>query len=105
MLLLLGACQVVGPVAIDAGRDRYNSALQSTAKVQTLANIVRVYKHEPMSFMDVTEVDATTTLAGTASSTVSGIGSKPGTYGTLGSITPGISYSESPLIRYVPLVG
>jgi hypothetical protein len=104
-LMLLSGCQSVGPIAIDAGRDRYNSAIQSTAKIQTLANIIRVYMHDSTSFMDVTEVDATTTLTGTAGGTVSGIGSKPGTFGTLGSVTGGVTYTEAPLIRYVPLVG
>jgi hypothetical protein len=110
ILSLLGGCQNVGPIAIDAGRDRYNSVLQSTAKVQTLANIVRVYKHEPTSFMDVTEVDATTTFTGTVSGAVSGIGAHAGTSGgtlagQVGSVTPGVTYSEAPLIRYVPLIG
>jgi hypothetical protein len=104
-LILLGGCQNVGPLAIDAGRDRYNSAIQSTAKVQTLANIIRVLNHDSTSFVDVTEVAATTTLTGTAGGTVSGIGSRPGTFGTLGTVTSGMTYSETPLIRYVPLTG
>jgi hypothetical protein len=104
-MILLSGCQNVGPLAIDAGRDRYSSAIQSTTKAQTLANIVRVYKHDSTSFVDVTEIDATTTLTGTAGGTVSGIGSKPGTYGILGAATSGVTYTETPLIRYVPLVG
>jgi hypothetical protein len=104
-LLILCGCQNVGPIAIDAGRDHYNSALHSTGKVQTLSNIVRVFNHDSTAFMDVTEVDATTTLTGVANGTVTGIGSKPGTFGTLGSVTSGVTYTEAPLIRYVPLVG
>ena len=105
ILSVFGGCQMVGPIAIDAGRDRYNSIIQSTTKQQAFANIIRVHNNEPTSFMDVTEVDATQTFTGTLSGTASGIGSKPGTYGTLGSVSPGVSYSEAPLIRYVPLVG
>lgn len=101
----MSGCQYVGPVAIDAGRDRYNSVLHSTAKVQTLSNIVRTYKNEPTEVMDVTEVDATQTLTGTAAGTVAGIGAKPGTFGTLGTLNPSVGYSEAPLIHYVPLVG
>lgn len=104
-LIVFGGCQLVGPIAIDAGRDRYNSVLQATSKQQAFENIIRVKNYEPTSFMDVTEIDATQTFTGTLSGTVTGIGSKPGTYGTLGSISPGVSYSEAPLIRYVPLVG
>jgi hypothetical protein len=104
-LILLSGCQSVGPISIDAGRDRYNSSIQSTAKIQTLANIIRVANHDSTSFMDVTEVDATTTLSSTANGTVAGIGSKPGTFGTLGTVMGGVTYSEAPLVRYVPLVG
>ena len=104
-IVLLGACQSVGPIAIDAGRDRYNSIIQSTSKQQAFANIVRVHYNEPTSFMEVTEVDATQTLSTTLGGGVTGIGSKPGAFATLGSISPGVTYSEAPLIRYVPLIG
>jgi hypothetical protein len=110
ILSVLGGCQMVGPIAIDAGRDRYNSVLQSTAKVQTLANIIRVYHHETTSFMDVTEVDATQTFSGAVSGAVTNIGARAGTSGgtlagEVGGISPGVTYSEAPLIRYVPLIG
>jgi hypothetical protein len=109
-LILLGACQMVGPIAIDQGRDRYNHIIESTSKEQTFANILRVYHHEPTLFMDVTEVDATTTFSGAASGAVTNIGAKAGTSGgTLagqtGSAAGGVTYSESPLIRYQPLLG
>jgi hypothetical protein len=99
-LVFVGGCQSVGPLAIDAGRDRYNTTLQSTAKAQTLANIIRVYNHDSTSFMDVAEVDATTTLTGTAGR-VWGIG----TPAAMGSVTGGVTYTETPLVRYVPLTG
>jgi len=109
-LSVFGGCQAVGPIAIDAGRDRYNSIIQSTSKHQAFANIIRVRNNEPTAFMDVTEVDATQTLTGTLSGSVTGIGARAGTSGgtlagQVGSITPGVTYSETPLIRYVPLVG
>jgi hypothetical protein len=102
-LIVFGGCQLVGPIAIDAGRDRYNSVLQATSKQQAFENIIRVHNYEPTSFMDVTEIDATQTLSGTVSGSLTGIGAKPGTFGTLGSVSPGATYSEAPLIRYVPL--
>ena len=109
-LILLGGCQSVGPIAIDQGRDRYNNIIQSTSKEQTLSNIIRVHNHDPMSFMDVTEVDAATTVSGTVSGAVSNIGAKAGTTGgTLagqtGGVASGVTYSEAPLIRYQPLLG
>lgn len=110
MVTVFGGCQMVGPIAIDAGRERYNSIIQSTTKQQAFANIVRVHNNEPTSFMDVTEVDATQTLSGTASGAITNIGAKAGTSGgtlagEIGSFTPGVTYSEAPLIRYVPLIG
>jgi hypothetical protein len=112
-VLLLAACQSVGPIAIDAGRDRYNSIIQSTSKEQTLSNIIRVYNHEPTSFMDVSEVDATTSFSGNVSGTLSNIGAIAGTKSTsagtisgqVGSVTSGVTYSEAPIIRYTPLLG
>lgn len=102
---LVGGCQNLGAIAIDQGRDRYNSVLQSTAKVQTLANIVRVASHDSTSFIDVAEVDASTTLTGTGGGTVAGIGSKPASYGLLGTLTGGATYTEQPVVKYVPLTG
>jgi hypothetical protein len=109
-ILNLGGCQTVGPVAIDAGRDRYNNIIQSTTKQQAFENIIRVKYNEPTSFMDVTEVDATQTFTGTLSGSLTNIGARAGTSGgtlsgQVGSVTPGVSYSEAPLIRYVPLIG
>ena len=104
--LSLGGCQTVGPIAIDAGRDRYNNIIQSTSKQQAFENIIRVTYNEPTSFMDVTEVDATQTFTGTLGGTLTNIGARAGTSGgQVGSVAPGVSYSEAPLIRYVPLVG
>ncbi len=110
VLSVFGGCQMVGPVAIDAGRERYNSIIQSTSKQQAFANIIRVHNNEPTSFTDVTEVDATQSFSGTVNGAVTNIGAKMGTTGgtlagEVGSITPGVTYSETPLIRYVPLIG
>jgi hypothetical protein len=112
VLSLIGGCQYVGPIAIDQGRNRYNSIIQSTTKQQTFVNIIAVRNHEPTSFMDVTEVDATTTFSGTVAGTVSGIGAtatKSTSAGTLagqvGAVTSGVTYTEQPLIRYAPLLG
>jgi hypothetical protein len=109
-LSVFGGCQAVGPIAIDVGRDRYNNIIQSTSKQQAFANIIRVHNNEPTSFVDVTEVDASQTFTGTVSGSVTGIGARAGTSGgtlagQVGSVTPGVSYSENPIIRYVPLVG
>jgi len=109
---LVSGCQYVGPIAIDQGRDRYNGVIQATSKEQTFSNIIRVRNHEPTSFMEVSEVDATTTLSGNVSGAVSSIGAganpktTAGTFaGQVGAVSGGAVYTEQPLIRYTPLLG
>lgn len=112
-LSLVGGCQYVGPIAIDQGRDRYNGVIQATSKEQTFSNIIRVRNREPTSFMDVSEVDATTTLSGNVSGAITNIGAIPGTKSTsagtisgqVGAVSGGAVYTEQPLIRYTPLLG
>lgn len=113
LLIAVGGCQFVGPKSIDVGRGRYNGIIQSTSMEQTMSNIVRVYHHEPPMFIDVTEVDATvsystsSTAGATASYGKSDVAGKPATItdGAGGSLTGALSYSETPTIRYQPLLG
>jgi hypothetical protein len=114
-LTALGGCQFFGPNSIGLGRDRYNSVIQSTSMEQTMANIVRVYNHEPTLFMDVTEVDATLSFGGSLAGAATSIGAEMGTRvsnssattytGRLGSAQGTVQYSETPTIRYQPLLG
>ena len=112
-LSFFSGCQYVGPIAIDQGRDRYNGVIQATSKEQTFSNIIRVRNHEPTSFMDVSEVDATTTLSGNVTGGISSIGAvanpkstSAGTFaGQVGAVSGGAVYTEQPLIRYTPLLG
>jgi hypothetical protein len=105
-------CNLLGPNSIDQGRDRYNSAIHSTSMEQTMSNIVRVYQNEPTTFMDVSEVDATMSFGGSLQGAATGIGgvaTKSTTAGTLagklGSATGTVQYSETPTVRYLPLLG
>lgn len=111
-LSVLGACQAIGPFAIDQGRDRYNNIIQSTSKEQTLSNVIRVYNHEPISVMEVTEVDAAQSISGGVNGALTNIGAtatKSTSAGTLagqvGAVTANGQYSEIPTIRYQPLLG
>lgn len=110
MLVALEGCQLVGPSSISQGRDRYNTILQSTAMEQTMSNIVRVYEHQPTLFMDVTEVDATLSVGGSLVGSATNIGAVPGKTGNtltgrLGAATGTVQYSETPTVRYQPLLG
>ena len=78
-----------------------------------MSNIVRVYNHEPTLFMDVTEVDASqsfqSSLTGGATSIGAQSGNRTSTAGTitgrLGNASSTAQYTESPTIRYQPLLG
>lgn len=107
---VVGGCQTVGPKAIGLGRDRYNGVLHSTSMEQTMSNIVRAYYYEPPMFMDVTEVDAAMIFGGSVSGGVNNIGARAGSSGgtiagRVGTASGGVQYSESPTIRYQPLLG
>jgi hypothetical protein len=109
-LISLGGCQVLGPTAINEGRGSYNDIIQSTSMNHTLANIVRVYKHEPTQFMDVTAVNASTSFVGSVNGGTTNIGARTGTTGgtlagQVGSVGGAVQYSETPTITYTPLTG
>jgi hypothetical protein len=109
---LLGGCSFVGPSSISYDRIDYNEVLQSTGVEQTLLNILRVQNNEMPVFLDITEVDAARTLAGSLSGGATSIGAtgNPKTTagffgGALGSITGATSYSDQPTVRYQPVGG
>jgi hypothetical protein len=106
----LAGCQTLGPAAIDHGRDQYNSSIEATSMRQTLANLVRVYHHQPTLFMDVTEIDAVQSYGGSLGVGTTNIGARRGTSGgtlagQVGSAQAAAQYSESPTVRYQPLLG
>ena len=112
ILTLLSNCQYLGPVAIDQGRGRYNDIIHITSQEQTLSNVIRAYNHEPISVMDVTEVDAAQSWVGSLNGAMTSIGAHAnpktsgGTFsGQLEALTANGQYSETPTIRYQPLLG
>jgi hypothetical protein len=109
----LSGCSVVGPASIDHGRTSYNEVIEDTSRQQALLNVVRVSKGESPLFVDVTEVDAATSLGGSLGGGASGLGAtanfkstSAGTIqGPVESITGSVSYLEAPTVRYFPLSG
>lgn len=102
----LAGCQVLGPQSINTGRASYNDAIQETTKTQSLGNIVRVYWREPPLFMDVTEVAATAQIQASiqASGSVAAVSPAATSTRTRGNQAT-LQYQESPLVRYVPVIG
>lgn len=97
---LLSACQVLGPAALEHARPNYNSALQDTEKKEIFSNIIRVWSGEPTLFVNISEVDANLTLQASETSQVSGGSIAAGSF-----TGPGVTYTDQPIIKYVPLNG
>lgn len=105
LLAVLSGCDLVGPDSIERGRENYNDTIQSTAKAQVFQNLIRAYEHEPTLFMDVTEVDASLTLQGSATYGISNLGAHPHPSPAVGALGGGATYTENPTVRYFPLAG
>src|ERR1700749_2013557 len=111
--ITLSSCSVLGPSSIDHGRTSYNEVIEGTSRQQALLNVVRISNGETPLFMDVTEVDAATSMGGTIGGGASGLGStanfKSTSAGTIAgpieSVTGSVSYQEAPTVRYFPLSG
>jgi hypothetical protein len=111
--MTLSSCAVLGPSSIDHGRTSYNEVIEDTTRQQALLNVVRISNGESPLFMDVTEVDAATSVGGTIGAGASGLGStanfKSTSAGTIAgaveSVTGSVSYLEAPTVRYFPLSG
>jgi hypothetical protein len=106
----LAGCALIGPAAVENGRNTYNEAVASTARQQTLINMVRVHHNENPVFVDIPEIDASSQLQMNATGAITNIGSHAGTAGATlegkaGSFGGGIQYQEAPTIRYQPLQG
>lgn len=100
--VITSGCLHVGPESIAANRSFYNDVLIDTANQQLLKNIVRVSNEEQPSFVDITEVNATTAFQTTPMGGLTNIGAVAG---YLGAASSSITYNESPVVKYVPLSG
>jgi len=110
MFSCLTGCALIGPAELQNGRNTYNEAVASTARQQTLINIIRVHRNENPVFVDIPEIDASAQLQLNATSALTNIGSHAGTVGATlegkaGAFGGGIQYQEAPTIRYQPLQG
>ncbi|MGI4765096.1 MAG: hypothetical protein ACRYGP_08540, partial [Janthinobacterium lividum] len=109
-LALLSGCGMLSSETIVTSRTPVNEAVATTARQQTLMNIVRVYHNESPLILDLVEADEAVSLGGTATGGVAGIGAIAGAMGgTLagrtGSAGGTVSASDGVINRYVPLQG
>src|SRR5271155_1573131 len=110
MFNCLAGCALIGPAAVENGRNTYNEAVADTARQQTLINMVRVHHNQSPVFVDIPEIDASSQLQMNATSALTNIGSHAGTVGATlegkaGAFGGGIQYQEAPTIRYQPVQG
>lgn len=102
-LLLLSACQGIGPTRL--GRDHldYARALSEAQNRQTLLNVVRMRYGETPSFLAVGQVISSYTLEGGAEV---GLNVFPGTRANNAATALGtLNYSDRPTVTFTPLSG
>ena len=101
-LILNGCASSFGPGALKQTHPAYNQAITKSVEEEMLQNLVRLRYRDSMSFLRISSVTASLTLAtsaGLEANIVSGSGNN--------TISPdvGIGYSDEPTISYVPLQG
>jgi hypothetical protein len=100
----IGGCSVVGPQAIEQGRNVYNEVINKTGSQQTLLLIVRARYAEPSSLLAVSSVTANVRMR-TRAGVELGVGSKETYVGNLVPLGGDIVYEENPTIAYMPVRG
>lgn len=106
-VFLLAGCHSIGPREINLDRNPYNDAVVNTEDEQLLRNIVRMRYLEMISFLKINNITSSYTLSPSLSSTLSLSGSAAqataSTTSRSVSLSPGITYSDSPTISYTPV--
>jgi hypothetical protein len=100
--LPLAGCQMLGPVALSAGRGAYNDVIARTSSEQTLGLIVRLRYSDPFGLLAVSNVTAGLKFS-TQAKGEAGIGSPASYAGALVPFSAGVAYEDSPLISYTPV--
>lgn len=103
VVLLLSGCSGLGPVAIQAGRNHYNVAIERTNAEQLLLNLVRLRYLDTPLFLQLTSVSTQFNLNATARADFS-LKSRSSDADELG-VGAGIGYAETPTVTYTPLQG
>ena len=100
-LVVLGACQRIGPKAVKVGMPAYNMAINETSHQLLLLNLVRMRYSETPYFMEISNIYASPsfTAGAKAGGTLVSGGSD------VGSLEAELTYSELPTIVYTPLAG
>lgn len=102
VLLLLTGCASIGPGRIQTDRKSYNDMVRQTDYQQLLTNIVHLAYVEPTLYLRVTNITASYSLNENLNANAS-LSRYDGYDNNTVGISPGVSYSDSPTISYVPV--
>ena len=100
-VVVVGACQRLGPTTVRAGMPAYNMAINETGHELLLLNFVRMRYSESPYFMEVSNVFAAPRY--TAEANASGTFSS--NLGDAANVGGELAYSEAPVIVYTPIGG
>lgn len=100
---LAGCATIAGNVLQDS-RDRFNEAAQLTNAQQLLRNLVRLRYAESPYFLEISSVSTSSTMAGGLGTGVNTVSTLPGLDLNV-TISPSLSYSQTPSFVFQPLTG
>ena len=98
---LLSACAVIGPSAIQSGRQAYNAAVAETSDQELLLNIVRLRYRDTPTFLQISNIATQMQLQHNLNFST-GLGT--GRADNL-NLSQNNTYAERPTISYRPVVG
>lgn len=100
MILLLAGCSSIGPGKIKTDRQSYNDIVRQTDFQQVLTNIVHLAYVEPTQYLRVTNITASYSLDEHLNGAATW---QNGLTNHIYGVEPGVTYSDSPTISYVPV--
>jgi len=100
-LVVLAACERLGPNAVQQGMPAYNEAIARTGTELMLLNFVRMRYSDSPYFLEVSNVFAAPRVS-TGVTAAAGVGGLGGDSASAGA---SLAYSENPIIVYTPMSG
>ena len=98
----LAGCATVASNVLHDSRDLFNQAAQVTNAEQLLRNLVRLRYAESPYFLEISSVSTSATMTGGLSSGVNTVSTVTGVNVT---VSPALSYSQTPSFVFQPLTG
>jgi len=100
----VSGCTTLAGNMLQESRDRFNETAQITNAQQLLRNLVRLRYAESPYFLEISSVSTSTTMAGGFGTGVNTVSTLPGLDLNV-TISPSLSYSQTPSFVFQPLTG